>query len=247
MTKGLFLKNVLLICLFISNLFSSNTYTLNTFDFSPYVNEKEGLVIDIVKELFKKSNIQYTIKTLPQSRAIRNTRNNLYDIVTPIQRSQTREAKFKWVGPILITQTALYTLPNSNLNIDVFNDIFKQEILVIRGSVEEEYLSSFGIKTQAVRSDLQNAYKLKANRAKVWATDTISASYYSKKSNVNIKKHLILLTTLRSLAFNLNTNDKTIALLNNNLQKMYNDGTIKKILLSYSKKYDIQDVLKFLE
>lgn len=241
------MKSILFISLLISNLFSSNNFILNTYDFPPYINKKEGLVIDIIKELFRKSNLSYTIKSLPQTRAIRSAKNIPNNIVTPIQRSQEQEANFKWVGPILITQTAIFTLAKNNIQIDVLKDISKYEVLVIRTSAEEKYLNGFEIKTQAVKNDLQNIYKLKANRADIWAADTISASYYSKKSNIDIKKHLIFLTTLRSLAFNINTSDETIELLNNNLHKMYKDGTIEKILLKYSKHYNIQDILKFLK
>lgn len=239
------MKTIISFCLFLSVTFASNTFVLNTFDFPPYINKKEGLVLDIVKELFEKSNISYTIKSLPTSRAIRNAQNLNMNIVTPIQRSQEREVKFKWVGPILISQTAIFSLANNNIKIDVLRDIENKEVLVLRGSVEQRYLRDFGIKTQAVKSDLQNVHKLKINRAEIWATDTISASYFSRKTNIDIKKHLIFMTTLRSLAFNINTDEKIIELLNDNLQKMYNDGTIEKILQKYSKYFDTQDMFKF--
>lgn len=239
------MRILLFLSLFISVLFASNSYILNTFNFPPYINKKEGLVLDIVKELFKNSNISYNIKTLPQARAIQKTKYSELNIITPIQRSQEREADFKWVGPILITQTALFTLKNSDLKIDVLNDIKRNKVLVVRGSSEEEYLKSFGFNIDAVKTDLQNANKLRVQRAKIWATDTISASYFSRKSNISIKKHLIFMTTLRSLAFNINTSDETIELLNKNLQKMYSDGTIEKLLLRYSSKFDTRDILKF--
>ncbi len=241
------MKNILFLLLLISNLFSSNHFVLNTYNFPPYVENKNGFVIDIIKELFKKSNLSYTIKTLPQTRAIRTARTNKNNVVTPIQRSQEEEVNFKWVGPILITQTALFTLENSDIKIDVLKDIGTNKILVIRNSAEEKYLKGFKFSTQTAKNDLLNIKKLQANRAPIWAADTISASYSSKQSKISLKKHLIFFTTLRALAFNINTSDETIELLNNNLHEMYKDGTIKKILQKYSKTYNIQDILKFLE
>ena len=167
--------------------------------------------------------------------------------VFPIQRSQERETKFKWVGPILITQTALFSLKDDPINIEVFKDAFDYDILVVRGSADEEYLKGFGIQAKVANNDFQNAKKLKVKRARLWAADTIIASYYTKKTNTEIKKQLTLITTLRALGFHTNTPDKIIMALNEELNQMYKDGSIKKILEKHSKEFDINDTLKFLE
>lgn len=229
------------------NKLLAQTFTINTFEVPPYVEKNKGLAIDIIKELFSRANIKYQIKIMPQKRSIISAQTNLNTGVFPIQRSQERETKFKWVGPILITQTALFSLKDDPINIEVFKDAFDYDILVVRGSADEEYLKGFGIKAKVANNDFQNAKKLKVKRARLWAADTITASYYTKKINVEIKKQLTLITTLRALGFHINTPDEVILSLNEGLNQMYKDGSIKKILEKHAKEFDIKDTLKFLE
>ncbi len=228
-------------------LLNAQYIVINTFEVEPYVQNKRGLAIDIAKVLFERANITYSIKSSPQKRAIVRTQQTQNNSVLFIQRSQERESNFKWVGPILITQTALFSLEENDTQIDVFKDVFNYPILVARGSADEEYLKGFGLQTQVANNDFQNARKLKAKRANFWVADTITASYHAKKAGVNIKKRLTLITTLRSLAFNINTSDKIIEHLNDILTIMYKDGTIKKILSSYKDKFESKDISRFFE
>jgi len=228
-------------------LLNAQFIVINTFEVEPYVQNKQGLAIDIAKVLFERANITYSIKSSPQKRAIIRTQQTRNNSVLFIQRSQERESNFKWVGPILITQTALFSLEENDTQIDVFKDVFSYPILVARGSADEEYLKGFGLNTQVANNDFQNARKLKAKRARFWIADTITASYHAKKAGVNIRKRLTLITTLRSLAFNINTSDKIIEHLNDILTIMYKDGTIKKILSSYKDKFESKDISRFFE
>ena len=247
----MFKSSHLLIAVFLvllsTTLLNAKAFIINTFEVEPYVQNKEGLVIDIAKVLFERANIKYVIHSSPQKRAIINARQTQNNSVLFIQRSQERESFFKWVGPILVTQTALFSLQENNIQVDVFKDVFKYPILVARGSADQEYLKGFGLNTQVANNDYQNARKLKAKRAEFWVADTITASYNAKKAKVDIKKRLTLITTLRSLAFNVNTSDKVISHLNDILTIMYKDGTIKKILSSYKDKFDSKDISRFFE
>jgi len=244
--KNKLLRAVFLILSF-TTFIQARYIVLNTFDVEPYVQNKQGLAIDIAKVLLERANIGYVIKSSPQKRAIIRTQQTQNNSVLFIQRSQERESNFKWVGPILITQTALFSLEENKLQIDVFKDVFNYPILVARGSADEEYLKGFELDVQVANNDFQNAKKLKAKRAQFWVADSISASYNAKIADVNIKKRLTLITTLRSLAFNINTSDKIIQELNNILTIMYKDGTIKKILSSYEKKFESKDISRFFE
>jgi polar amino acid transport system substrate-binding protein len=233
--------------LFFINNVLAEPYTINTFDFPPYVEKKSGLAIDIVKELFKRAGLKYKIKTMPLKRSIKVAKEEKNTCVVPVQRSQERETKFKWVGPIIITQTGLFSLSEDDIKIDVFKDAFQYPILVARGSADEEYLEGFGLKTDVAADGYLNILKLKGKRARLLAGDTIITPYYAEKAGVNIKKQITIITTLRSLACNLNIPDETILLLNDTLSVMYSDGKIRKIFAKYAQKFDIKDSAQFLE
>jgi len=240
-------KTIFFTLIFLTTIMNAQSFILNTFEVEPYVQNKEGLAVDIAKVLFERANIGYVITSSPQKRAIVTTKQTRNNAVLFIQRSQERESSFKWVGPIFITQTALFSLKENNIKVDVFKDVFQYPLLVSRGSSDEEYLKGFGLQTQVANNDLQNIKKLKAKRAHFLVADVISASYNAKKINLDIKKRLTLITTLRSLAFNINTSDKIIEHLNQILTIMYKDGTIKKILSSYENKFKSNDISVFFE
>ncbi len=231
---------------FTANVFAE-PFTINTFEFPPYVEKDGGLAMDIVTELFKRAKVEYKTKKMPLKRSVTLAKKFKNTCVVPIQRSQERETDYKWVGPIVITQSALFSLGQDDIKIDVFKDAFQYPILAARGSADEEYLQGFGMKVDLGADYKQNIKKLKGKRARLMVGDTIITSYYAKKLGVDIKKQLTIITTLRSLAFNLNTPDKTINQLNDTLTSMYDDGTIKKIFDTYSKKIDIKDSAQFLE
>ena len=242
------MKQLIFLFFILLTFLNAKNVKIYSFEFPPYIEKKKGLAIEVLDELFKRAKLNYTINITPQTRSIQFAKDLKNNAVFPLQRSSEREAEFKWVGPILITQTAFFTLPNEKVELEVFNDIRNyQPVLVERGSADEEYLQGFGIKTQAVKSNLQNIKKLKIKRAKVWAADTIVASYFSKKTDIKIQKKINIITTIRSIAFNIDTPDETIDMLNEELQKMYEDGTVKNIFLKYSKKFNIKDTFQFLE
>lgn len=245
--------SVILIGVSVLNLFclvsmaSAIDYMILTAEMPPYVEKDSGLAMDIVKELFKRANLKTKIKTFPLKRALKLAEKKNNTFVVPVPRSQERETAYKWVGPILITQTALFSLQEDDIKIDVFKDAFPYRILVANGSADEEYLTGFGIKTDVGNNDWYNIKKLRKKRARLWAADTIMASYYAQKEGVNIKKQITIITTLRSIACNINTPDSVIEHLNDILNTIYSDGTIKTIFNKYMKRFDIMDTAQFLE
>ncbi len=224
-------------------------YTIVTTEMPPYVEGDRGLALDIVKELFNRANLNLVIKKMPLKRAVMVAERGLKKnpCVVPIQRSQERETRFKWIGPILITQSALFSLNEDEIKIDVFKDAFQYRILVSRGSADQDYLKGFGLSIDIANNEWQNMLKLQYKRARLLTADTIIAAYYAKKAGIKIKKQLNLITTLRALACHIDTPDSTIAQLNNKLQLMYRDGTIKKIFSNYMRELDISDSAQFLE
>ncbi|MCP4158491.1 MAG: amino acid ABC transporter substrate-binding protein [Deltaproteobacteria bacterium] len=236
---------ILLLLLYIpANIFAKDI-TLMLSEFPPYIEGNKGLAIDILNEIFKGAD--YTVKTekVPLSRAIYRIKRKI-NTCAPIQRSQERETLFKWVGPILITQTALFSRSDDPIKIDVLKDAFNYKIMVARGSADADYLKGFGAKIEIANNDDYNSKKLKRKRLRLWAADIIIASYYAKKNDLKIKKQLSISTTLVPLAFNINTPDSIINHLNEQLNKMYKDGTIKKFYDKYRKRLNIEEAFYFL-
>lgn len=223
----------------------AEAYTILTTEAIPYIITQqgpvEGIAIDAVHELFRRSNLEYEIKVQPLARVIKfaQQKGATHTCAMPIQRSQEREYFFSWVGPLLISQSAVFSLPNSKAEITVLKDVFQHKIGAIRGSDEAEYLVGFGAEIEQVPNDSANALKLSKGRMELWAADYITGSYYARLNQVDVKERLVFRTTLRALACNLETDPKVIELLNDNLSSMYADGTMQSIFTKNAKKFNL--------
>lgn len=224
-------------------------FTILTTAAPPFVSEdgKSGISIDIVKEMFKRSNIEYQFKTTPLARALDQAAKKKEVCVVPIQRSQERETTYKWISPILVTQSSLFSPKDSKLDLSVLIDAKDMTIGALRGSDEEEYLQGSGFKkVQTANDELNNAKKLEKNRIALWATDSILGPYYAQKAGFTVKQQLVFRSTLRALACHIDTSDETVDKLTSSLKEMYSDGTVKKIFTDYTKDLEIGDLGGFL-
>lgn len=243
------MKKILYIAFFICVLFSRTAFcsvTVLLSELPPYVQNNSGLAIDIIQTLFKRANLQYKTERAPMKRAIYWVKRNK-NFCAPIQRSQERETKFKWVGPIIITQTALFSRSDDTLKIDVLKDAFKYKIMVARGSDDAEYLHGFGAKIEIANNDRLNSKKLKRGRLRLWAADVIIAQFYANMIDLKIKKLLTIKTTLVPLAFNIKTPDHTIKILNDTLNTMYKDGTVRKLYNKFRRRISIDEAFYFFQ
>ncbi len=220
-----------------------------TTDSPPYVmdNGKRGIAIDIVKILFSTLGEKIIIKKRPLKRAIIETKWSENTCAIPIKRSQEREASYKWVGPIFISQSAFFSKESENRKIYVLRDLNKYSIGVHSGSDSEEYLIEYNFNVHSNPIDRNNIYKLNRNRIIFWASDTISAPYYAKKEGIKIKKQFTFKTTINSLACNLHFKDSYIETLNKVLTQMYHDGTIKQIYMKYTKDLEVDLSMPYLD
>lgn len=227
---------------------AADKITIMTTDFPPYVMDsgKKGITIDIVKEVFKRAGIQYTIKKSALKRALSIVEKKANHCVLPIERSQERETNFRWVSPILISQSAFFTKEDSNLKIGVLRDAEKIKTSVLLGSAIEEYLKGYAFSTEASRSEELSANKIKKGRSKLWAADSIAGPYYAKKAGVKLKQQMIFRSTLRALACNINLKSSQLEKLNKALAEVYKDKTVKKIFESYTAGLNIGDAGQFL-
>ncbi len=222
----------------LSGAASAATYSLLTEELPPYSMKQgskiTGASVDIVAELFKRAGLKSEVKLQPFVRAVDTTLKEANTCVFPVERNQEREVSFKWVSPILVTYTAFYTMDDSKVDIRVLNDVKDLSIGTYNGSAPAEYLSGQGFEVQTTPKDAPNIQKLAAKRIDVWAADTLTASYLAKEAKVtNLKERLVYFSALRALACNLGTDDAVIDKLEDELKKMYADGSVEKILATY--------------
>lgn len=172
----------LVILLVEASLQAQNTKTLSKFSLiteinHPYVYYKEGskeltgIAFDIITELLKRADIQADINVRPWLRAIRMLDESDNSCLFIMNRTAQREAKYTWVGPMLIGNYSLYKRPDSPIVINQVSDI--EDYVVIGktdGTALKDLKKEIDFQTVYTSSDEQSAKLLFHGRGDLWAT-----------------------------------------------------------------------------
>lgn len=194
--------------------------------------QPKGVAINIVGALFAKAQLPYKLQNLPLVRAMNMAQTEAASCVFPVQRAQNIEAQYQWVSPILITRSGLFVAPQSTIALIALADAKQLKVGAVRGSGDAEYLKSFGFVVEETNSQEQNVQKLLAKRIDVWATDLLSAKYFTEQAAAKDqapRQVLAFRTSLGSLACNLSTPKADLVKLQVALDAMISDGTLDQL------------------
>ena len=97
----------------------------------PYNWEEEGEIkgfsTQVVREMLKRTDFEYTIRCITWNTAYQNTMNHKNVMIYSIVRMNSREDLFKWVGPLAPYQVFLFKLKSRNdIKISTIEDIKKK-------------------------------------------------------------------------------------------------------------------------
>lgn len=226
-------------------------FNLYTEDYPPYnmpkeetngdnANEIVGSSTDIMKEIFKRTKIRYSMELLPWARAYNYALTKSNAVVFAASRTPEREKLFKWVGPIGENDWVLFSLidpktKTPKIKINTLEDAKKYVIGAYKGDATSNYLHSLGFTVDDTNLDLNNEKKLQAERIDLWASGKQLGNWIFRKNKINnIAPVFTLKTSVLYAAFNIQTDDAVIATLNKAIQDIKKDGTYNKIMKKYS-------------
>lgn len=105
----------------------------------------QGAIYDLVQATQLELGVAYPTQFLPFKRGLYLTQTNPGYLFFPCLRIPEREAKFKWVGPILKSRGVLYQLANQPL-VQSLEELYAlRQIGVLLGSSSDDYLTSLGL------------------------------------------------------------------------------------------------------
>ena len=192
--------------------------------------EPYGVVVSVIKELFRQANITYTLRLMPPKRAILMTSETENYCVFPIERSQEREVNYQWVSPVLISRHGLYSHPDRPIDLKTLEDARSYKLGSYLGSGVGEYLESFGFNVEYTGRNELNARKLLKNRIDLWVSDTESAKFLIKQERMSLSEpELVFFTTVRAMACNLAVDSDVVKKLQKTVTNMYRSGDIERI------------------
>ncbi len=194
-----------------------------------------GINADIVREMFKRAGIAYSMTLrFPWERIYNQVLEQPDQGLFSTTYTPEREPLFKWVGPLASTGWVLLAPPGSSLRLSSLEQAQPYRIGAYKNDAVSQHLESKGLEPINSLRDQENIGKLLKGRIDLWATTDPVGPYLAKQEGVSG-----LTTVLRFndaqlfLALNKQTPDEVVTRLQKALNEMKGDGAIDAIMRRY--------------
>ncbi len=214
--------------------------------FSPYQFKDEinghliGISTEIIQAIQKEINNTSKIKVYPWIRGNKILDKKKNTALFSMMRTQSREDKYKWVGPLDKLEIVFFKKKGSNITLSSVEDARKvKKIGVTKKVANYEILHAKGFENLDVvgGSDDKNIKKLLKGRINLWPCVKTAGLYNAKKIGqagmIVPIPNVILASGNLYIAFNKKTDDKIIQKWQKAFDKLLRDGTILKIKARY--------------
>ncbi len=194
-----------------------------------------GTGTDKVREIMARTGTSYTIELLPWKRAYTAALTRPDACVFSTTRTGERENLFKWVGPTDEADWVLLGRADRALQIRSLEDARGLRIGTYNGDARDEYLRARGFQVDPAPNDMINPRKLLMNRIDLWAASLRRGSAVLEQ-NGWAGRIVPVFTFARVrvyLACNPGVPDALIARMNESLDAMGKDGTLRRIERHY--------------
>ncbi len=135
--------------------------------------ERPGFNVELVKALFQRAEIPYTLAFLPWARAQYEVTQQPDAVIIGLARIASREAAYKWVVPLIDTHVVFFTTRKTGA-IDTVEEARRLNSITVRAETPfAARLAENGFQQPPVepaQSEEINARKLQAGRADAWLT-----------------------------------------------------------------------------
>ncbi|WP_166361218.1 substrate-binding periplasmic protein [Pseudomonas akapageensis] len=225
---------------------NDNSMVLLTENFPPYnmaINGKnfaqeeniEGIAADIVREMFKRAGISYSMTLrFPWERIYKITLEQPGHGVFVMARLAEREKLFKWVGPIGPDDWILLAKPNSRIKLDSIEQARRYKIGAYKGDAIAVHLNKQGLKPVVALRDQDNAKKLMDGQIDLWATGDPAGRYLARQEGVTGLKTVLRFNSAELyLALNKDVPDEIVSKLQHELDQMRAEGFVEEAMGRY--------------
>jgi ABC-type amino acid transport substrate-binding protein len=250
--KVLLIRILFLLRIFFSPVLGAQSVDdliLITEDYPPFNFIKDdylqGISVDLLDLMLKNLESKLSrddIKLLPWARGYNMLLKNRNTCLFATVRSEMRENKFKWVGPVAKSSVSLLAKKESQITIGSIDDIKKYRVGVVISDIGEQLLVEAGIDLKDLRrlsgNDviIRSIKQLGSNRIDIISYEEIAFMWTLKEMDLNRDDYEVVYNLSKNdlyYAFNLDTPDIIINELQNALNNLKKDGTYLEIIQKY--------------
>lgn len=194
-----------------------------------------GIAVDIVREIFKRADITYTLTLrFPWERIYKLALEKPGYGVFVMARLPERERLFKWVGPIGPDDWIMLAKADSKIALDSLEQARRYRIGAYKGDAIAETLTKQGLNPIVVLRDQDNARKLLNGQIDLWATGDPAGRYLARQEGVSDLKTVLRFNSAELyLALNKDVPDDVVARLQAALDELRKEGAVDVIMARY--------------
>ncbi|MRW90909.1 transporter substrate-binding domain-containing protein [Duganella sp. FT80W] len=193
-----------------------------------------GYCVDLAHEIQRRIKDRTRVELLPWARAYRLAVDGANIMLICPKRTPEREPLFRWVGPVLESQSVVYALRSSRLRLGNLADLRALDgVLVPRDFYTHQYLRIAGFTNlDPVNSSQTMLAMLLAGRRKAMVLDREQLPFLLRQAGVSadvVEPVLRVMTIHSYFAFPLYAPDALVAQWQQALDQMRRDGTLLRI------------------
>lgn len=195
----------------------------------------QGLSADIVREMFKRAGIDYSLTLrFPWDRIYQQTLSKPNHGLFSTSLSEARKPLFKWVGPIAQYQSVLVGRKGSSPQLANLEQAKAYRIGAYQSAAVSQHLERLGFTPQNALRDQENIRKLQRGQIDLWATSDPVWRFYAREQGVDDLQTLLSFETSQLyLALNKDTPDEVIERLQKALDELRAEGFIEEMTNNY--------------
>ncbi|SDH39525.1 polar amino acid transport system substrate-binding protein [Pseudomonas benzenivorans] len=186
----------------------------------------QGLSADIVREMFKRAGIRYSLTLrFPWDRIYKQTMDTPDHGLFSTSMSEARRPLFKWVGPIAQYESVLVALEDGGPRLADLEQAKAYRIGAYQSAAVSQHLERLGFTPQNALRDQENIRKLQRGQIDLWATSDPVWRYYAKEQGASgLHTALSFHSSQLYLALNKDTPDEVVERLQAALEQMRREG-----------------------
>ncbi len=194
-----------------------------------------GFATDIVRKLFTNNGhkVSFTLMSDWDKAYTQAMESGGYGVYSTF-RTEERENKFKWIGPLYEEDWVLLAPESSDLQISTLKELHNYKVGSYEFDAITDYLKEQGIPVEPAKSDAMNVVKLKLGKIQLWASSSLTGAYVAANFKIPVKPVHTFNRSSLWLAMNKETDAAIIEQLNVSLEKMRQSGEIKTMIDSYN-------------
>ena len=202
-----------------------------------------GPAVDIVKQIQRRVGSHEQIQVYPWARAYKMALEEANIIIFGMARTEVRNDKFHWIGPIAEKRDILAANKKSGLKLNTLEDAKKVDhIGTLRDDAKEIFLKRHGFANLvSTHDDQNNVNKLLLGRIDLWATKIPGLKTICSLTGVDHREFVEVYNMRRSeiyITISKKTSEKVVQAWTDAFNDMSADGTVLKIKSKWNKLMD---------